>query len=61
MGYKFNYLVLIKIIVIINDCNFDIYVFLFMVLKGDGYYKFYFFDDVLFFLMVNKLLMLRYK
>ncbi|PNW39399.1 hypothetical protein VE06_06040, partial [Salmonella enterica subsp. enterica serovar Indiana] len=54
MGYKLNYSVLIKIIVIINDCNPDIYALLSTALKGDGYHKLHFPDDVLFFLTANK-------
>ncbi|OSJ80917.1 hypothetical protein K796_01155, partial [Salmonella enterica subsp. enterica serovar Newport str. SHSN006] len=61
VGYKLNYSVLIKIIVIINDCNPDIYALLSTALKGDGYHKLYFPDDVLFFLTANKPLTLRHK
>ncbi|EAM5866370.1 hypothetical protein EVL83_01820 [Salmonella enterica] len=61
MGYKLNYSVLIKIIVIINDCSPDIYALLSTALKGDGYHKLYFPDDVLFFLTANKPLTLRHK
>ncbi|EBA9356356.1 hypothetical protein BIB77_000643 [Salmonella enterica subsp. enterica serovar Colorado] len=60
-GYKLNYSVLIKIIVIINDCNPDIYALLSTTLKGDGYHKLHFPDDVLFFLTANKPLTLRHK
>ncbi|EHC71189.1 hypothetical protein LTSEMIN_1547 [Salmonella enterica subsp. enterica serovar Minnesota str. A4-603] len=52
---------LIKIIVIINDCNPDIYALLSTTLKGDGYHKLHFPDDVLFFLTANKPLTLRHK
>ncbi|ECJ2930379.1 hypothetical protein FN906_02525 [Salmonella enterica subsp. enterica] len=61
MGYKLNYSVLIKIIVIINDYNPDIYALLSTALKGDGYHKLHFPDDVLFFLTANKPLTLRHK
>ncbi|OSG16275.1 hypothetical protein R561_03425 [Salmonella enterica subsp. enterica serovar Enteritidis] len=61
MGYKLNYSVLIKIIVIINDFNPDIYALLSTTLKGDGYHKLHFPDDVLFFLTANKPLTLRHK
>ncbi|EAM2844106.1 hypothetical protein CU285_09775 [Salmonella enterica] len=61
MGYKLNHSVLIKIIVIINDCSPDIYALLSTTLKGDGYHKLHFPDDVLFFLTANKPLTLRHK
>ncbi|WP_257840778.1 hypothetical protein, partial [Salmonella enterica] len=61
VGYKLNHSVLIKIIVIINDCNPDIYALLSTTLKGDGYHKLHFPDDVLFFLTANKPLTLRHK
>ncbi|EED6943759.1 hypothetical protein XW95_03700 [Salmonella enterica subsp. enterica serovar Heidelberg] len=61
MGYKLNHSVLIKIIVIINDFNPDIYALLSTTLKGDGYHKLHFPDDVLFFLTANKPLTLRHK
>ncbi|ECK8872298.1 hypothetical protein DNW15_09915 [Salmonella enterica subsp. enterica] len=61
MGYKLNHSVLIKIIVIINDYNPDIYALLSTTLKGDGYHKLHFPDDVLFFLTANKPLTLRHK
>ncbi|EBF2043473.1 hypothetical protein DIM48_17290 [Salmonella enterica] len=61
MGYKLNHSVLIKIIVIINDCSPDIYALLSTTLKGDGYHKLHFLDDVLFFLTANKPLTLRHK
>ncbi|AXC83573.1 TPA_asm: hypothetical protein GNC57_000941 [Salmonella enterica subsp. salamae serovar 48:d:z6] len=61
MGYKLNHSVLIRIIVIINECNPDIYALLSTTLKGDGYHKLHFPDDVLFFLTANKPLTLRHK
>ncbi|EBU9243191.1 hypothetical protein DMO53_02640 [Salmonella enterica subsp. enterica serovar Typhimurium] len=61
MGYKLNHSVLIKIIVIINDYNPDIYALLSTTLKGDGHHKLHFPDDVLFFLTANKPLTLRHK
>ncbi|EDT2961251.1 hypothetical protein YI89_000547 [Salmonella enterica subsp. enterica] len=61
MGYKLSYSVLIKIIVIINGCNPDIYALLSTMLKGDGHHKLHFPDDVLFFLTANKPLTLRHK
>ncbi|EBE1548441.1 hypothetical protein DD025_10840 [Salmonella enterica subsp. enterica] len=61
MGYKLNHSVLIKIIVIINEYNPDIYALLSTTLKGDGYHKLHFPDDVLFFLTANKPLTLRHK
>ncbi|WP_262864983.1 hypothetical protein, partial [Salmonella enterica] len=61
VGYKLNHSVLIKIIVIINDCNPDIYALLSTTLKGDGYHKLHFPDDVLFFLTANKPLTLIHK
>ncbi|EAU7382065.1 hypothetical protein CTY00_14815 [Salmonella enterica subsp. enterica serovar Adjame] len=61
MGYKLNHSVLIKTIVIINDCNPDIYALLSTTLKGDGHHKLHFPDDVLFFLTANKPLTLRHK
>ncbi|ASG88060.1 hypothetical protein QF91_000039 [Salmonella enterica subsp. salamae] len=61
MGYKLNYSVLIRIIIIINKCNPDIYAPLFTTLKGDGHHQLHFPDDVLFFLTANKPLTLRHK
>ncbi|EBY5128867.1 hypothetical protein D4491_08635 [Salmonella enterica subsp. enterica serovar Brazzaville] len=61
MGYKLSYSALIKTIVIINGCNPDIYALLSTMLKGDGYHKLHFPDDVLFFLTANKPLTLRHK
>ncbi|EAW1719133.1 hypothetical protein AHX05_09830 [Salmonella enterica subsp. indica] len=61
MGYKLNHSALIKIIVIINECNPDSYVLLSTTLKGDVYHKLHFPDDVLFFLTANKPLTLRHK
>lgn len=58
---KLNHSVLIKIIVIINGCNPDIYAPLFMTLKGDEHHKLHFSDDVLCFLTANEPLTLRHK
>ncbi|EAM4314993.1 hypothetical protein CJP11_03480 [Salmonella enterica] len=61
MSNKLNRLVLIKIIVIINECSPDVYALLFTALKGDKHHRLHFPDNVLFFLTANKPLTLRHK
>ncbi|EAM8728592.1 hypothetical protein B0T92_03295 [Salmonella enterica] len=61
MSNRLNHSVLIKIIVIINQCNPDVCAPLFITLKGDGHHKLHFPDNVLFFLTANKPLTLRDK